>query len=496
MLVETDKIDNDLKDGKYIDKGKAKEARNIFVIDELGAGVERFYFWLLDHAGKTPPYGFGFKKENIIKVKDIYASSETSSYWGVVEQRKGLQQDQISKYMATIGKMIRDTFQILRELRITDERLKYYDDSHEGDESADIALKGIWIDMVEGGAKNPTSVLGLSSQVGFVTLPDFFFKLQPDTSDDVNSVVDSLKEMGINAKVREVLKRKLKQFMIWKEKTEAELRTGKDFKLKFLRQHFNVIKMYLGWLKPYLKNAKRLQMNQEDSPAIISAFETSEIEIELLLKKDEYETHSDIRPSDDRDVKYKKYFPVVLVRFKYNAIPQMAYQQEYQRGAIHAGRSEVVTEGYVCEQKDIDEYLKLQDLEDIELLGSIDAAIDSLGDELTKYLEEAGEVVKKKEEKEEEKGILGDFGKNFKKYFVAEKKEKGSGILEPFVGVFHGFGEIFGSVIKIPSKDSDKKSFIGKWSEGSEKKQAEGDAAGSAYAVWNVMKKAFGMLTP
>jgi hypothetical protein len=237
-------------------------------------------------------------------------------------------------------------------------------------------------------------------------------------------------------------------------------------------------------------------MNQEDSPAIISAFETSEIEIELLLKKDEYETHSDIRPSDDRDVKYKKYFPVVLVRFKYNAIPQMAYQQEYQRGAIHAGRSEVVTEGYVCEQKDIDEYLKLQDLEDIELLGSIDAAIDSLGDELTKYLEEAGEVVKKKEEKEEEKGILGDFGKNFKKYFVAEKKEKGSGILEPFVGVFHGFGEIFGSVIKIPSKDSDKKSFIGKWSEGSEKKQAEGDAAGSAYAVWNVMKKAFGMLTP
>ncbi|MAG20173.1 hypothetical protein CL618_01940 [archaeon] len=496
------KEDNNLYNGKYIGKGSAKEARFSFVIDELGAGVERFYFWLLDHAGKIPPYGFGFKKDkdHIIKIKDIYASSETSSYWGVVEQRKGLQQDQISKYMATIGKMIRDLFQILRELRITDERLDYYDDSNKGDESADIALKGIWIDMVEGGAKNPTSVLGLSSQVGFVTLPDFFFKLKPESSDEVNSVVDKLKEMGINAKVREVLKRKLKQFMIWKERTEQELRTSKNFKLKFLRQHFNVIQMYLGWLRPYLKNAQRLQMKpNEENPAIISAFETSEIEIELLLKRHEYETHSDIRPTDARDVEYKKYFPVVLVKFRYIAIPQMAYQQEYQRGAIHAGRSEVVTEGYVCEQKDIDEYRKLQEMDDIELLSSVDDAIGSLGEELTEYLEQAGEVKKGEEKKEEEKGFLGDFSKSFKKYFVAEKKEKQSGVLEPFVGVFHGFGELFGSIIKIPGKkdDSGKKvGFIGKWSEDSEKSQASGDASFHAKLVWNVMKKAFGMLTP
>jgi len=492
-----EKTDNPLIDEEYVGKDKkrgdnkynGKYARNMFVVDELGAGVERFYFWLLDHLHKTPPYGYGYKKDNVIKVKDIFSGSETSSYWGVVEQRKGLQQDQISKYMATVGRMVKDTFQILRELRITDERLDFYDDSDKGDESAEIALKGIWIDMVEGGAKNPTSVFGLSSQVGFVTLPDLFFKIFPKSSNEVDSEVDKLKDTGINAKVREVLKRKLKQFMVWKEKTENELRTGKNFKLKYLRQHFNVIQMYIGWLRPYLRNVKRLQMGEtEKNPAIIAAFETSEIEIELLLKKDEYETHSDIRPTDERDVKYKKYFPVVLVKFRYTAIPQMAYQQEYQRGAIHAGRSEVVSEGYVCTQEDIDGYMKKQEDEDIELLSALNDSLDTLKEELHKYLKEAGQVIGK-EEKKEEKGFLG----NFKKYFVAEKKEKKEGMSEPFGAVFHGFGELFGSIIKVPSVKKD--GLIGKWSGDSEKKQAEKDATGSAYLITYVMKKAFGMLT-
>jgi len=488
-LVETKNI---LYNGNYINKGSGgEEARNFLVVNEMGAGVERFYFWLLDHLPKMEPYGFGYRKENIYKVKDIFAASETSSYWGVVEQRKGLQQDQISKYMATVGRMIRDMFQILRELRITDERLQYYDDSNKGDESAEIALKGIWIDMVEGGVKNPTSVLGLGSQVGFVTLPDLFFRLFPKSSDYVDSEVDKLKETGINAKVREVLKRKLKQFMIWKEKTERELRTGKNFKLRFLRQHFNVIKMYLGWLRPYLKNIKRLQMSQEDRPEIISAFETSEIEIELLLKKHEYEMHSLIRPTDDRIVPYKKYFPCVLVKFRYTAVPQMAYQQEYQRGAIHTGRSEIVTEGYVCTQEEIDEYLKLQDQEDIELLGSVNDAIESLGEELNKYLREAGEVVKK-EEKESPKGFFGSFSFNLKKYFIAEKKEKSASVLEPFGAVFHGFGEILGAMIKIQPI---KKPGVLRWSEDFEKGQAKGDAKRAAYQIYYIMKKAFGMLT-
>src|SRR3989344_9636806 len=132
-------------------------------VEEVGAGVERYYFWLLNFMQASGPSGV--KADEVIKVKDIYGATETSSYWGSIEQRKGLQQDRISQYLATIGKMMKDLFQIIRELRIMDERYDYYKRSNAGDEDAEVALKSIWIDMVEGGAKNPTSVLGLATQV-------------------------------------------------------------------------------------------------------------------------------------------------------------------------------------------------------------------------------------------------------------------------------------------------------------------------------------------
>src|SRR3989338_2207106 len=179
-------------------------------IDEPGAGVERYYFWVLNFLQSGPPSGISFTE--IHKISDLYTSSETSSYFGVVEQRKGLQQDKVSQYLATIGKMTKDLFQMIRELRIIDERYSYYKDSklkgEEGD-AAEISLKSIWIDMVEGGSKNPTSVFGLSQQVGFVILPDLFFTVRAKGKSAVHEEVEKLKETGINRKVREVLERKL-----------------------------------------------------------------------------------------------------------------------------------------------------------------------------------------------------------------------------------------------------------------------------------------------
>ena len=57
----------------------------------------------------------------------------------------------------------------------------YYSDSYDADsksrESAEITLKGIWVDMVEQGAKNPASVYGMAREVQFTTLPDLFFSI-------------------------------------------------------------------------------------------------------------------------------------------------------------------------------------------------------------------------------------------------------------------------------------------------------------------------------
>src|SRR3989344_5762380 len=172
-------------------------------IDEPGAGVEKYYFWVLSFLQSGAPSGISFTE--IHKISDLYTSSETSSYFGMVEQRKGLQQDKVSQYLATIGKMTKDLFQMIRELRIIDERYSYYKDSKlEGEEgdAAEISLKSIWIDMVEGGSKNPTSVFGLSQQVGFVILPDLFFTVKVDIKEedkegmgrDVHKEVEKLRD--------------------------------------------------------------------------------------------------------------------------------------------------------------------------------------------------------------------------------------------------------------------------------------------------------------
>ena len=124
----------------------------------------------------------------IIKTKDIYAAGETSSYWGSVEQRKGAQIDKFQQLMANVGNMLKALFQLWRELRILEERLEFYTESEKGSDSAEVALKDIWVTTVEGGAKNANSVMGLATQVGFVVLPDLFYSIHPRKNTDVDKL--------------------------------------------------------------------------------------------------------------------------------------------------------------------------------------------------------------------------------------------------------------------------------------------------------------------
>jgi len=443
-----------------------------FEIEEASAGVERFYFWFVNFLKSSAPSGVACT--NVWKIKDIYAATETSSYFGAIEQKKGLQQDRVSQYLATIGKMVKDLFQIIRELRIMDERFSYYDDSRqyyiqgpktgemktgkdlEASKDAEVALKSIWIDMVEGGAKNPTSVLGLASQVGFTILPDLFFTIQPKDKNSINGEMEKLEKEGINRKTREVLGRKLYQYLDWKEKTEREIRQRKGFMLKYLRQHYNTIKMYMNWVRPYLKNLKRLQMKQDSEDTdLIAAFESSKIELEVL---------GTWGKSDDA------YYPCIRITFEYVTIPQMAYQQEYQRGAIHVGRSVMYLESYAIEKEKVEEYREARDKEDFELIEGVTSAMDALKEDMQKYLKEAGEVVKEEEKKE-------------------EKKEQLS--MNPFKGIGRDFRLTFG----IPEKGEKKKGKVTSSKLQGSKKAAQSKAQGITFTIYDIFKKAHRMLS-
>ena len=325
--------------------------------------------------------------------------------------------------------MVRELFQLVRELRILDERLSYYYDSFttsKSSESAEITLKGIWVDLVEQGAKNPASVYGMAREVQFTTLPDLFFSTHPKKQEDVDEVVE--RERGsFNRKVREVLKRKLRTFLAWKEHTFDEIKNRRKFTLKFLRQHYEVIRMYIQWVRPYLRNIQRLQLDQSktETPDLLVAFETSMIEVELLARKK-------VKPAD-------KINQCLLIHYLFRTRPEMSYSQEYQKGPLHLGRVEVDFRAYGWTDEQIQNYKKMRAQEDFQLLGIIDAsvkaAMEALGDELMRYLEEAGEEFGPKVEKKVEKGHL----------------------FSPYTSIFKGFSELFGAAQKAKKVEKPKK---------------------------------------
>ncbi|MFT4304464.1 MAG: hypothetical protein ACMXX8_00080 [Candidatus Woesearchaeota archaeon] len=408
----------DLEDRTFGFTGFPKPIKRYRIVaEDFNMSIEGRYYWVLNYLREEQGIAY------VEKITDIFSAAENSSFFGASQQRLGIQQDKVSSFLATIGKMIKEIFQLVRELRILDERLSYYKDSYDFNsksrESAEITLKGIWIDMVEQGSKNPASVYGMARELGFSTLPDLFFATHPIKKSDVDLVVNKL---DFNKKLKEVLKRKLRSFLEWKESTFSELKTKRKFTLKYLRQHYDIIKMYMEWVKPYLKNIRKLHMSREkmDSPEIISAFETSFIEIETLFKK-----------------KHGSVYACLLAHFDCRTMPAMNFNQEYNKGPLHVGRVDLVLRGYVWTEKQIEKYKEMKKEEDFRLLSHVDQsvkqAMDSMGTELAMYLVEAGET--------EIKGIA---------------KQNKSVTKIPNASVIKGFGELFGSL----KKSNDKGNFL------------------------------------
>ncbi|MBC8495116.1 hypothetical protein H8D36_03115 [archaeon] len=431
------------------------------MVESFTASVEETYFFLLSQLRRDMSY------HNIYKITDIFSASEQSAFWGAAQSRMKIQQDNVSQYLIAVGKLVRELFQIVRELRIMDERLMMYDKWEEL-KSADISLKGLYVDMVEGASKNPSSVYGLAQQVGFTILPDLFFNTHVYTPEKVDPVVDALE---YNKAVKNVLKRKLLSFVTWKIKTDKELRDRRQFQLKYLRQHWAVIQMYLDWIKPYLRNIRRMKMNQKqiESPDIIAAFETSMTEIEIMaVKPDSGGAH-----------------PVVIANFEYRTRPHMEFQQDnYQhRGPVNVGRVLVNIRAYGWTAKQIDNYKKYRREESIELFGMVDesvqAAMESLGGDLENYLEEAGEKVNREEPDEPKK---------------KKKRIQNLGMADPFFAVFKGLYDMATALLPAIDIKPQKKSKTKRVSPG-KISSAKKIAAGNAWQIYKNYKKGHKMIT-
>lgn len=457
--------------------------KNQMIVQDYPVPENRYYvIYESPHESIEPIYFFcynllkggGYPK--VYKITDIFTASEHSSFWGAATARLGLAADKVSQYMATIGQFIRkDLFQLVRDIRWIDERLEFHEDARKGIESAEITLKGIWSDMVDGvvqGQRVGANIFQLASQLQFTSLPNWFFAIHPQTVEQIDEMVNDPKKVDTTRVVKDLLRRKLTQYLVWKEANYKELKQRRNFELKYLRQNYNVIKMYLTWLKPYLKHIERLgaDVTQLSSAELISAFESSMIEIEILAVK---------IPEGN-----SKYFDCLLETFQYRTKPSMSFTQEtpgYHRGPMHMGEAKISWRAYAWTQEQIDNFIRMKEKEDIELLKTIDSSIkatlDAIGDDLEEYLKQAGEQFEPEEE---------------------EPEAKRPSAFEPFEAVGKGFKDMFGSFVPVTWKHKDKKKKPTKADiakEAAEQKKATGSAVASSWANYKNFKKAHKMLT-
>jgi len=429
--------------------------------------IEPYYYWCMNFLGDL-----GFPV--VHKISDIFTAAEHSSFYGAGAQRLGLAQDKVGQYLATIGKMVKDLFQLVRELRWIDERLEIYRgalgrDVHgkkvaEPQRGAEQALKGLWVDLVDGvvgGQRTGSNLFVMAQQLQFTALPDLFFQIHPRNQEEVDQVVeDQAKEF--NKSLRNLLKRKLSQYVAWKNSTYQEMTTRRKFTLDYLRQHYHVIRMYINWIKPYVKHIERLSGQQDllNNPRLIAAFESSLIDIEVLGLH---------RPEG-----VKNQYTCLLLTFEYHTQPSMQYQGDggYHRGPIHVGSTRITWRGYAWDDDTVKRYLAMREKQDMDLLTSIDeslrSAMDALGDDLHNYLHEAEFGIKEEEEEKPERQPLG--------------------LAEPFVAIGKGFSEVFKSA--VPEWSMLKKKVVA-----SKEKPAISKTKLFTYLHYHIFKKAHGLLS-
>ena len=427
------------------------------VHESPNSSLEESYFWTLEHLRQDR----GFY--DIIKITDAYASSSASAMWGNQQQRISAQQNQAQGLLANIGKFVKELFQMVRELRIIDERLDAYENWKESP-SADVTLKSIFTDQVEGGTKNPQSVFGLANSVGFTILPDLFFNTRVYDKTELDAVI---KDMSYNNNVKNVLRRKLYQFITWKDKTHEELKQRRSFNLKYLKQHWGIIKMYMNWAKPALRNLQNLQMREDldSDPELINSFDTNLTEVEVLAKHAE---------------KQGNHYPILVITFQFRTRPEMSVRKEYQQGPAHMGRVSIDFRSYAWTDEDIKRYQALKEQETFELLGMLDDSLNdvmkALGEDFQKYLNEQARTEP-------------EYDKEKKKKPVLERVAGKGSALEPFGALVGGFADLAKLALPASSKKGKKKSSSG------DADAALRTAKLQLFLMWHIYKKAHRMIS-
>jgi len=420
--------------------------------DSMQEGLEPIYFWILDFMRDKQPGGLGL---TVTKGPEEFEAASSSGFFGEMGSRATVMQQRAMEMLKNINVVIKSVLNLIYDLKEFEIRIATYNEAKSGDkdkkEGAELGIKTVWMDQVDM-QKGIASMNQLAQKLGFVTIRDAF--MQVNTENDVE-------KLDLNRRVKNILKRKVNEYLKWKDMSEKELRKRYSIERTYLKSQIDSLKLYTNWAKPYLRAAQKLKMKEFRMPDLVNAFSTMQMAISLIGK-------TEINPGEvhKRFAKSKfdkKYYAVLETDIMFRSSPQTfrtAQGQQYSQG----GRADIHFRAYALDTEEM-EILEEQELyEDMDLVENLtDVSLKELQEDLDHFLKEEKEEVKKKEKHKSENPLKG-LGDGFKEMVEPFKFLKGGSQSEGY-------------------KVNEIKSYA--------KKKAEG----LCWSMYEIYKKAHGMVT-
>jgi sulfur carrier protein ThiS len=391
------------------------------VYDSTSEQLEPVYFWLIDFLRET----LGWPKME--KLSDNFSASPAGGYFSEIGAKATKMQEEGMKIMGTINTLIRTIINLIYDLKDFEVRLAQYDQANNKDkkiaEAGVLALKNIWLDKVDMPQRGRGSVHQMTYELGYTTLRDAFMAAK-DVAD-----VDKI---DLNDRVKKVLKPRLAEFLIWKDRSEKELRKRFEIERTYLRSEVAALKLYTRWAKPYLRAAEDLGMRagSRRSPDVVNAFNTMLLELTLIAKKKVSVPDSvaakDL-PQSYKTTKFKRnYYGIILLTFTFRGIPNRTPQGHY----IFGGRAEVSLKSYSLNQDELDVLDDELEKNDLALALNLveettENSLGQLQEDIEHFVENQEE--KKKKEKEKSKYEIGKIPKDkFEESVIRKLAERGA----------------------------------------------------------------------
>lgn len=373
------------------------EALHTLTYDSGAEILESVYFFILDLLND-----FGLNPDKLI---DNFTDTPGGTHFSEVGMKASRMQDEAIKLLGNVNTVLRSVLNIIYDLKEFRIRLEHYDalkGSKEDKEAATLSLKQIWMDKVDISKGNSSIKAMALGQSGYQTLIDAFL---------VSKNPSDIDKLDLNDRVKRILKPRLQEFNNWVSQSENELRKRFEMEKTYLRSQVNSLKLYSRWVKPYLKAAEQLKMEDRSrSPDLVNMFNTVVFEI-VLFGKNKVNIH-DASLGGQMPVDFHKlipkrnYYSCLLVEFTFRGIPT---QQRL------VGRTTVNFKAYALNDDEIAKLYEEIDNSDIgDVLNLIEGAttesLDQLKDEIESFLKDDEKEKKKYERKDQSNPFLALVG--------------------------------------------------------------------------------------